>query len=391
MLCYRRYWRVDLLIAAALIGLSVLCSRQTVDMGIAHWFFNRSAGGWPDATRFPWQWLYDVPPVILALVIPTCMILLFVSALRLGSMRIRIRSIYLLLALWLGAGLLIEGIFKMNWGRPKPAQLLAFGGWLDFHATFEPGVAGRGRSFPSGHSAIGYYLTAFYFMLRRDRPRWAVGALIAGLALGTTIGIARIRVGGHFASDVAWSAAIMYTVNLLVYYALLNVPAYEDSIADARRPRRPWGSLLLLILVPAAIQAFVLTLSPIHRSICHELPSGSPPDAVRLVTAGAAVELRFVEAVPLRIEGEWVGRGFAGASLESQLDVRTTNDNRMAAFECRRRGWFYRSGGLLRVRLPSDHVTRLTLDTARAPVHFAPGSMVPTNTVIDIRSGRLID
>jgi hypothetical protein len=303
------------------------------------------------------------------------------------SSHVRIRSIYLLLALWLGAGLIVEGIFKMNWGRPKPAQLIEFGGWLDFHSPFVPGEAGQGRSFPSGHSAIGYYLTAFYFLLRRDRPRWAIVALLAGLVAGSAIGVSRIRVGGHFASDIAWSAAVMFTVNMLVYYFMLNVPAYEDEPDSRRHPRRPWGALILLVLIPSIIQALVLTISPIYRSVCYELSPEDHPDAVRVVTAGADVELVFTDEAPLRVEGKLIGRGMAGAGFESEMEIYEEYGNRVAEMRCTKKGWFFRSGGLVRIRIPAARVTRVTLDTSKAPIRLGARSLVPTNTVIDIRSG----
>ncbi len=387
---YRRYWRVDLALAAGLIAVSILLSRQTVDLGISRWFFARAEGGWPDPAQQPWQFLYDLPPILLAIVIPTCMVLLLLSALRVCNRRVRIRSIYLLLALWLGAGLIVEGIFKMNWGRPKPAQLSEFGGWLDFHSPFVPGEGGRGRSFPSGHSSIGYALTAFYFLLRRNRPYWAAASLLGGLAVGSAIGLSRIRVGGHFASDVAWSAAIIFAVNMLVYYLVLNVPAYEDESDTRPHPRRPWGSIVLLLLVPAAIQALVLTISPIYRSICYELPAGAQPDAVRIVTAGTDLELTFTSRAPLRIEGELLGRGLAGAGFDSEMVVLEEHDNRVAELRCMKKGWFFRSGGLVRARVPAAHVSRLTLETSGGDIRLATQSLIPTNTVIDIRSGHLV-
>ncbi|MDP6490737.1 MAG: glycosyltransferase [Kiritimatiellia bacterium] len=387
---YRRYWRTDLILAAALIIISIVLSQRTIDLEITRWFFARADPGWPDPTQQPWQWLYDAPPLILAVVIPACMVMLLLSALHVCGARARIRSIYLLLALWLGAGLIVEGIFKMNWGRPKPAQLIEFGGWLEFHSALVPGEAGRGRSFPSGHSAIGYYLTAFYFLLRRDRPRRAFVSLLGGLAIGTAIGLARIRVGGHFASDVAWSAAVMFSVNLLVYYFVLNVPAYEDGRDAQQHPRRPWGAIAMLVVVPALIQALVLTISPVYRSFCHQLTAENHPEAVRITTAGAEVDVTFVQQAPLRIEGELLGRGFAGAAFSSRMEIVETHGNRLADLQCSKSGWFFRSGGRIRLRIPADQVTRLTLDTAGAAIHLSPHSLMPTNTVIDIRSGNLV-
>ncbi len=387
---YRRYWRTDLIVAAILIIISIVLSQRTIDLGITRWFFAHRGPGWPDPAQQPWQWLYDAPPVILAVVIPSCMVVLLLSVLRVCTIHARIRSIYLLLALWLGAGLIVEGIFKMNWGRPKPAQLIEFGGWLEFHSALVPGEAGRGRSFPSGHSAIGYYLTAFYFLLRRDRPRWALVALLGGLATGTAIGLARIRVGGHFASDVAWSAAVMFSVNLLLYYFILNVPAYEDGRDGARHPRRPWGAIAMLVVIPTLIQALVLTISPVYRVFCYQLTTQDHPEAVRITTAGADMDVTFVAQAPLRIEGELVGRGFAGAAFSSCMEIIESHDSRLADLRCTKSGWFFRSGGRIRIRIPADKVTRLTLDTSGASIHLTAQSIIPTNTVIDIRSGKIV-
>ena len=56
----------------------------------------------------------------------------------------------------LGNGLIIEGIFKNFMGRPRPVQVIPFGGQDAYHGPFVPGDdPPNHRSFVSSHAAAG--------------------------------------------------------------------------------------------------------------------------------------------------------------------------------------------------------------------------------------------
>ncbi len=114
------------------------------------------------------------------------------------------------LCILLGPGLVVNVIFKDHWGRPRPNDLVQFGGKDTFLPVGTPGH--DGGSFPSGHASMGFALMAPYFVLRRRRARAAFAWLALGLAGGLFIGLARIAGGGHFASDVLWAGGMVYLV-----------------------------------------------------------------------------------------------------------------------------------------------------------------------------------
>jgi lipid A 4'-phosphatase len=122
--------------------------------------------------------------------------------------------LFLALMLALGPGLLINGIFKPLWNRPRPYNTVPFGGENEFLPVLSIGGRPANFSFPSGHASMGFYLMAPAFVLYRRRPRWAACFLLIGLAAGTLMGLTRIVAGSHFASDVLWSAGVVYFTGL---------------------------------------------------------------------------------------------------------------------------------------------------------------------------------
>jgi undecaprenyl-diphosphatase len=69
----------------------------------------------------------------------------------------------------------------------------------------EGALLAQGLSFPSGHSsgAVVAYGMLAYLALRLLPKAWHLPALVAALALALTIGISRVVLHVHFASDVA--------------------------------------------------------------------------------------------------------------------------------------------------------------------------------------------
>ena len=92
----------------------------------------------------------------------------------------------------------------------EPEGSQEFGGKLSFSPLGQRGYAGTGKSFPCGHASMGFYwLGLFVFFWERRRSlAWTFGAL--GLVHGLIMGLGRMAQGGHWASDVLWSAAFVY-------------------------------------------------------------------------------------------------------------------------------------------------------------------------------------
>lgn len=115
-------------------------------------------------------------------------------------------ALFLALALLLGPGLMVNLVFKDQWGRARPRQVEEFGGAARFTpAWVMTDQCERNCSFVSGDASLGYVLIAIAFVSRRPRF-W----LITGLAAGTALGLMRMGQGGHFLSDVIFSFYAVY-------------------------------------------------------------------------------------------------------------------------------------------------------------------------------------
>ncbi len=141
-------------------------------------------------------------------------------------------GLFFALMLALGPGLLINGVFKPYWGRPRPHGTIPFGGAQPYLPVGDIGFATDGASFPSGHASMGFYLMAPGFVLYRRRPRLAAVFFALGLAGGTIMGLARIVAGSHFVSDVIWSAGIVYFTGLALS-ALFRFGENQPSPLDS--------------------------------------------------------------------------------------------------------------------------------------------------------------
>lgn len=105
----------------------------------------------------------------------------------------------------LGVGLVNQIVIKQLADRPRPHEVLL----ASPQNTLNPASDGfRGNSMPSGHAAMGFVLAAPFFPLRRTHRKLAITFLGTGLTMGFIIGLSRMALGAHFATDVLIAAAI---------------------------------------------------------------------------------------------------------------------------------------------------------------------------------------
>jgi lipid A 4'-phosphatase len=126
----------------------------------------------------------------------------------------RWEALALILTLVIGSGLITHVIFKDHWGRPRPKQVIEFGGIQHFRPYFEPNFFHQvepSKSFPSGHCTMGFYFFSLALIGRRlkNRPLFWISITLAAV-LGILLSWARLAQGGHFLSDTLASAVIMW-------------------------------------------------------------------------------------------------------------------------------------------------------------------------------------
>ncbi len=166
-----------------------------------------------------------------------------------GAMRVPPRVWLFALGTWvLGAGLLVNALFKDHWGRARPDETTLFGGEGLFTGPFAiAGQCARNCSFASGEgagaAALACVVIALFWPALRG-PRDRAGAL-AGLAL-FALGVMFVRMapGRHFLSDLLFSFVLVGLVAMALYAAL--------GIGAARRGLRPvdyWRDLLTSVSI----------------------------------------------------------------------------------------------------------------------------------------------
>jgi lipid A 4'-phosphatase len=120
----------------------------------------------------------------------------------------------------LGAGLLVNAVFKDNWGRARPKHVLEFGGQKNYTPPLQPAnQCTRNCSFTSGDASVGFCLYAYCFMFPAKRRQWFLAGTLAGLGLG----VGRMSLGAHFFSDVLYSGLLVYLAAIvLAFYTNTN-------------------------------------------------------------------------------------------------------------------------------------------------------------------------
>jgi lipid A 4'-phosphatase len=249
--------------AAVLLTAGILAAwlfeRHPIDLAVAHLFYDPADtrhGGWPWADVGWVKFVNDRLITIMTIGATVGTALLWLLGGR-RDRRWRFAGMVLFLSLAIGPGLIVNGVLKSAWGRPVPRDVVDFGGHHAYRHISNPGISGPperggdGRSFPSGHVSIAAWTSAFYFLLRRRRPRLAASALAGALALSALVAFTRMAAGRHFISDVVWSAIIVLSVNWVVYHTL-----------DWWRSRRAAAPEPAVAPVPAAGAAFVPAADP---------------------------------------------------------------------------------------------------------------------------------
>ncbi|MCI4626863.1 MAG: phosphatase PAP2 family protein [Candidatus Magnetoovum sp. WYHC-5] len=229
MKLYRPLWIRDIIIILLLIVSSTAVFHAfNIDIAVEQIFYKN--GQWVLQENKIVRALYDYGPWPSFITVIGAIIAFTVSYFKRSIKKYRIYLIYLTLVLLLGPGLIVNGILKLQCGRPRPVEIKEFGGKKDFLPVLVKGKSKMGRSFTCGHCSSGYFFVAFYFIFKRKKFWLSVVLLLIGIIYGSAIGVARMATGGHFPSDMFWSFFVVFSTALVIYYFLLKIPQIEDSL-----------------------------------------------------------------------------------------------------------------------------------------------------------------
>ncbi len=175
------------------------------------------------------KWIYEsVEIVSVACVVIVVLLLAAVWIRKKNAFGISYRHlIYLLAALAIGPGLIVNLVLKGNWGRARPYDVTQFGGASAFTPAFViSGECHNNCAFVSGHAAMGFYFIAFGFLCRKRRNLFFLLAAI----YGAIVGLVRILQGGHFLSDVVFAFFIIHAVSAVLYWILFERKSLRETL-----------------------------------------------------------------------------------------------------------------------------------------------------------------
>ena len=142
-------------------------------------------------------------------------------------------SLFLIISLALGPGLLVNVVLKEGWARPRPGMVTEFGGDYAFMPWWDPrGTCDSNCSFVSGETSAAIWMAAPAMLAP---PPWRYIALgVAGL-YGIAFAFMRMLAGGHFLSDVIFAAIFTGLVIWAVHGFLFRWSAtrMDDRAADS--------------------------------------------------------------------------------------------------------------------------------------------------------------
>ncbi len=126
---------------------------------------------------------------------------------------------FLLLVLALGPGLIVNWVFKENFGRARPQNTEIFGASKAFTPAFViSSECETNCSFSCGHASGAFFAIALALLATKRKKLYLSLAIVYGFL----VGLGRVIQGGHYLSDVIVSFFVVFIVSKIIYYFMFE-------------------------------------------------------------------------------------------------------------------------------------------------------------------------
>ncbi|MCB2081446.1 MAG: phosphatase PAP2 family protein, partial [Rickettsiales bacterium] len=202
---------VRILLVTGMMLAALFITFPQIDLWVSGLFYQANAGGFTLREAMLPETVHRMVPVITVVTFALLVLAYIVKSQRPNAFPLLTRRalLFLILALLIGPGLVVNSIFKENWGRARPVNIEQFGGEKTFTPAWIVSDQG-GKSFSSGDAAVGFFFAAFAYLYSGRKCRQV---FLAGVGFGLLLGLVRIVMGGHFLSDVLFSGIFVLLTN----------------------------------------------------------------------------------------------------------------------------------------------------------------------------------
>ncbi len=381
---------------AKLLGLIAIAATAVfgvtpLDIVAARVFYHaQGTDHWPLGSQLPWSALYRLAPYITASLLLSGVLGLLIGHLRKRETW-RENGIFLIFCIVIGPGLIVNAVFKDHWDRPRPREVMEFGGAL--HYTPAPWRGEGGSSFPCGHCSVGFLYGSGWWIWKRRRPGLARASLALGLTFGTALGLGRMAAGAHFLSDVVWSALFALGLAHILYHTR-QLTVLNDAIRGASGRWPVWirgnRNTTALALLGAAFVLIALFLTPHGKPFSTQIDLDLLPHSPRIleITAPSAnidIVIGDFQKSQILAEGELHGFGWPGSRLATtvvwhELPVPTLS------FQIAEQGRITDLSAWATLTVPSGQLQRIVVRLQHGNIHVtdATSSGVVRNGLVQL-------
>lgn len=381
----------DLILPVLLFAFTVVLFRYSaLDLKVQSMFYRPQTGWFLKENSF-FQFLYhygNLPALFLSII---GLVYIGLSFQAMKWVKWRKIGLFLVLAMIIGPGLIINTTLKNNWGRPRPRNTIEFGGKYTFEKVLSIDKSSPGYSFPCGHASMGFYLFVPWFLLRKRKRNWAFISLTVGIIYGLLIGLARMAQGGHYFSDVIIAGLIVYLVGAGLYYllklhkALWFYPRNEEINPSQRTIVTITLSILLVFLVLGVVLA-----TPYSKDWNFSSQLNKSQPASLLVFSSPYAELTIQPADSLYLSCKTQGFGFPGSKLNSNFLETTVSDTLKISLNQKRTGFFTELDNKINATYPFQNNSNLDVRIEKGSASiFLPDTLDMLNLNIRIEKGSL--
>jgi hypothetical protein len=224
-------------------------------------------------------------------------------------------------------------------------------------------------------------------------------SLAIGVVVGTSLGFGRMAAGGHFLSDVIWSAILAYGICHILYFHVLRLDRYDWATADvlaAGAAHDRWHLLTAMLVALGGVAVLAaLFVAPHGTPINTTIPLSSLPGAPRVVQFEARsmnVDIVLVDpgATGISVVGELHGFGLPTSRLRASYKFRADRGPALI-YRIEQQGWFTDLDGAATIVLPADRLERLVVHlrhgNIRARDHTTRGVVANGIVLLDLQTG----
>ena len=150
-------------------------------------------------------------------------------------------SLAWLLTLFIGVLVVINATLKLGAERPRPkvTHILVDDG-MHFQKILADGDENTtGKSFPSGHSSMGFlFASPFFILLLRGKYLLSIISISTGLIFGGVIGYGRMILGAHFFMDVYWAGVVVLVSAIISGLIVLYLSEDKNLVISQQTERK---------------------------------------------------------------------------------------------------------------------------------------------------------